>query len=449
MIGREKINASITKQVVNEWAHRLNLVPNMILEKIHKDAKGLKLPDVDKRILRQLGQMPRGKAPELWAIPGNDFLDRAEGKRTANCNGLKADIEDFSLDKLLTGQTASIISSIFNCLYSISTNPELGPYYAAHLIHNNGYDLGNVIEGLVETFRQQKETQELYLYGRRTGGIYDAIPQVSADYIASNLFNEKGRYNQYKDTVTDFYIVINRIKELEAAVSVMQTVKLQLDKLYKNYYSPMITMLDNVGESFDEDLRFLALPRAQAETAYTWQILKLDDVKESLDRAIEELQPKTLVTDFLDAVTKEYQEWIKGDPDRITSFIRRFMSDAFKEQMNKSFQDYLVLKYPGAGTPAELADTIEREFFLKIYNMSSPVFWCDENFDMSTDTYQTAKLFVPISDSSVWRAAALFCDHIRGQNCAVRFTELKDRIFALRFFGAIPFYAYHVADLLK
>ena len=449
MIGREKINTSITKQVVNEWAHKLNLVPNMILGRISNGANGVQLPDVDKHILRQLGQMPRGKAPECWAIPGNDFLDKAEGKRTANCNGLKADIEDFSLDKLLTGQTASIISSIFNCLYSISTNPELGPYYAAHLIHNNGYDLGNVIEGLVETFRQQKETQELYLYGRGTGGIYDAIPQVSADYIASNLFNEKGRYNQYKDTVTDFYIVSNRIKELEAAVSVMQTVKLQLDNLYKNYYSPMITMLDNVKESFDEDLRFLSLPKAQAETAYTWQILKLADVKKSLDQAIEELQPKTLITDFLDAVTHEYQEWIKGDSDRITAFISRFMSDTFKEQMNKSLQDYLILKYPGAGTAAELADTIEREIITRVYDMASAMFWCDPNFNMQTDTYQSTKLSVPASASSVCQAADLFSLHNKGKNCAVRKTGLKDRIFAMRFFSGIPFYAYHGVDILK
>ena len=449
MIGREKINSSITKQVVNEWAHRLNLVPNMILGKISNGANGVQLPDVDKHILRQLGQMPRGKAPECWAIPGNDFLDKAEGKRTANCNGLKEDIEDFSRDKLLTGQTASIISSIFSCLYSISRDPELGPYYAAYLVHNAGYDLGKAIDGLIETFKQQKDTQELYLYGRGTGGIYDAIPQVSADYIASNLFNEKGRYNQYKDTVTDFYIVSNRIKELEAAVSVMQTVRIQLDNLYKNYLSPMITMLDNVKDSFDEDLLFLQLPAAQMTTAYTWQILKLDDVKASLDQAIEELQPKTLVTDFLDAVTQEYQEWIKGDSDRITAFISRFMSDTFKDQMNTSLQEYLQLKYPGAGTPAELADTIEREIITKVYNMASAMFWCDPNFNMQTDTYQTTKLSVPASASAVCQAADLFSNNSKGKNCAVRKTGLKDRIFAMRFFSGIPFYAYHGVDLLK
>ena len=449
MIGREKVNAGITKQVVNEWAQRLNLTPNMILGRICNGANGVQLPDVDRCFLRQLGPMPRGKAPECWAIPGNDFLDRAEGKRTVNCYRLKEDIEDFSPDKLLTGQTESIISSIFNCLYSISTNPELGPYYAAHLIHNYGYDLGNVIDGLVETFRQQKETQELYLYGRGTGGIYDAIPQVSADYIASFLFTEKGRYNQYKDTVTDFYIVSNRIKELEAALSVMQTVKLQLDNLYKNYYSPMITMLDNVKESFDEDLRFLALPKAQAETAYTWQILKLDDVKESLDRAIEELQPKTLITDFLNAVTQEYHEWIEGDPDRITVFISKFMRDTFEEQMNISLQDYLMLKYPGAGTPAVLANIIEREIITKVYDMASAMFGCDPIFDMQRDTYQTTKLSVPASASSVCDAAHQFSYYYRGRNCTVRKTGLKDRIFALRFFSGIPFYAYHGADLLK
>ena len=449
MIGREKINAAITEQTVNEWAYRLDLTSDEILRKISDGSNGVQLPDVDKNIIRQLGPMPRGKAPELWAIPGNDFLDKAEGKRTANCNRLKEDIEDFVPDKLLAGQTESIIRNIFRCLYSISRDPELGPYYAAYMIHNDEYDLGRAIDGLIRTFKEQKETQELYLYGRGTDGIYDAISQVSAEYSITDVSDERNSYKRYKDAVTDFFITSNRIKELESAVSVMQTVKIQLDNLYRDYWFPMITMLDNVKESFDEDLNFLRFSQEEEANSYTWQILKLSDVQASLDQAIEELQPKTLVTDFLDAVTKEYQEWIKGDADRITAFISRFMSDTFKEQMNKSLQDYLMLKYPGAGTPAELADTIERELILKVYNMSSAVFWCDENFDMSTDTYKTTKLFVPISDSSVCRAADLFCDHIRGQNCAVRFTGLKDRIFALRFFGAIPFYAYHEADLLK
>ena len=449
MIGREKINAGITEQVVKEWAQKFDLTPNMILEKISNGAKCVQLPDVDKHNLRQFGPMPRGKAPECWAIPGTDFLDRAEGMRTANCKRLKENIEDFSLDKLLAGQTESIISNIFRCLYSISRDPELGPYYAAHLIHNDDYDLDKEIDGLIETFEQQKETQELYLYGRGTDGIYDAIPQVSADYSRFHPFNEKSRYNRYKDTVTDFYIVSNRVKDLEAAVSVMETVKLQLDNLYKNYYSPMITMLDTVKDSFDEDLRFLQLPKAQHETAYTWQILKLADVKESLDRVIDELQPNTLVTGFVDAITQEYQEWIKGDPERITAFIRKFMSDTFNEQMDNSLQDYLLLRYPDTRTPAELADTIEREMIRKVYDMASARFWCDPNFNMQTDTWQTARLFVPASDSSVCRAADLFSQYNKGKNCTVRKTGLKDRIFALRVFSGIPFYAYYEADLLK
>ena len=449
MIGRERINAGISKQVVDEWAQKLNLTPDMILGEISNGTSGVLLPDVDKNIIRQLGPMPRGRAPEFWAKLGNDFLDRAEGMRTANCKRLKEDIEDFAPDKLLAGQTESIISNIFRCLYSISRDPKLGPYYAAHLIHNDDYDLGKEIDGLIETFEQQKGTQELYLYGRGTGGIYDAISRVSADYIASNILNERSRYAKYKDTVTDFYIVSNRIKELEAAVSVMQTVNMQLDNLYKNYYSPMIAMLDNVKESFDADLNFLQLPQAEEANAYTWQILKLADVKESLDQAIEELQPRALVTNFLDAVTQEYHEWIEGDSDRITAFISKFMRDTFEEQMNKSLQDYLMLKYPGAGTPAELADTIEREIICRVYDRASAMFRCDANFNIQTETWQTARLYVPFCTSSVCRAADLFSQYNIGKNCAVRKTGLKDRIFALRLLSGIPFYAYSEANLLK
>lgn len=448
LIGREKINADITKQKVNEWANKLNLTPNGIMGKINHGTVSLMLPEVDKGILKSLGQMPRGKAPESWAKPGNNFLDTSEGKRTANCNGLKEDIEDYSLDKLLTGQTASIICNIFNKLYSISTDPDLGPYYAAHLIHNTGYDLGKAIDGVIETYEQQKSTQELYLYGRGQGGISDDIVQVSADYIGSHFYNERSAYNRYKQTVEDFFITVNRIKELEDAISVMKTVKVQLGRLYQNYYAPMIEMLDNVKESFDEDLNFLKLPKAQQATAYTWQILKLSEVQESLDQAIKALQPKALVTDFLDAVMKGYQEWINRDSDRITAFISKFMSDMFYAQVNTSLQDYLKLKFSSAATPQDLAEAIEREIIKPVFDQASAMFWCDPNFQIQTETFQTANLSVPASASSVCTAADLF-NNSTTQTCTVRKTGLKDRIFAMRFFSGIPFYAYHGVDLLK
>ena len=448
LIGREKINAEITKQKVNEWAGKMNLTPNGILGKINHGTSALMLPEVDKGILRSLGQMPRGKAPESWAIPGNNFLDTSEGKRTANCNGLKSDIEDYSLDTMLTGQTASIICSIFNRLYSISINPDLGPYYATYLIHNTGYDLVKAIDGVIETYEQQKGTQELYLYGRGTGGISDDIVQVSADFINSRFYNEKSAYNRYKQTVEDYYITLNRIKELEDAISVMKTVKLQLGRLYQNYFAPMIEMLDNVKESFDEDLNFLQLPKAKQETAYTWQILKLADVQESLDQSIKALQPKALVTDFLQAVMSDYKEWINRDSDRITAFISKFMSEIFYQQMNTSLQDYLKLKYPEAATPQDLAEVIEREIIAKVFEQATAMFWCDSNFSMQTETYQTAHISVPASASSVCTAAAAFNNNIT-QTCTVRKTGLKDRIFAMRFFSGIPFYAYQGVDLLK
>ena len=449
MIGRARVNVGITKQKVDEWAYNMNLTPNGILARISHGTFPLMLPDVDKGILKSLGQMPRGKAPEPWAIPGNDFLDKSEGKRTANCNGLKEDIEDFSLDRLLTGQTASIISNIFSRLYGISTDPEFGPYYAAYLLHNNGYDLGKVVDGLIGTFEQQKGTQELYLSGRGTGGgIADDIVQVSTDYINAHFYNEKGAYVRYKQTLEDYFITINRIKELENAIAVMKTLKLQLNRLYQNYYVPMIEMLDNVKESFDEDLVFLQLPKAQQATAYTWQILKLADVQPALDQTIKALQPKTLVSDFIHEVMANYKEWINRNSDKITAFISKFMSESFHEQVNTSLQDYLSMKFKNAATPQDLAESIEREIIAPVFDQATAMFWCDPNFNIQADTFQTANLSVPASASAVCEAAENFAAHTVS-TCTVRKTGLKDRIFAMRFFSGTPFYAYHGVDLLK
>lgn len=451
MIGREKVNATITKQKVDEWAGKMNLTTNGILGKINQGTVSLMLPDVDKGVLRSLGQMPRGKAPESWAKPGNDFLDRSEGKRTANCNGLKAKIDDYAPEAVINpdkGQTASVICNIFNRLCSICTDPEYGPYYAAQLVQNTGYDLGKAIDGVIKTYEDQKDTQELYLNGRENGGIADDIVQVSADFINSRFYNERSAYSRYKQTVENYYITLNRIKELEDAISVMKTVKVQLNQLNQSYIVPMIEMLDNVKESFDEDINFLQLPKAKQTTAYTWQILGLSDVQDSLDQAIKALTPKSLVTDFLEAVMTDYREWINRDSDRITAFISKFMSGVFRENMNTSLQDYLKIKYPKAVTPQDLAEIIETDIIQRVFNDATAMFWCDPNFNIESDTFQTANLSVPVSASSVCTAADNFRNNV-SKSCAVRKTGLKDRIFAMRFFSGIPFYAYNGVNLLK
>ena len=446
-IGREKIIVEITKQKVNEWAEKMKLTPNGILGLVNHGTNPLTLPDIDRTILKSQGQMLRGKAPESWANPGNVYLDNSEEKRTANCNSLKVDIEDYSLETMPTGQTPSIITSIFNLLYSISTDSELGPYYAAYLIHNTGYDMGMAIDGVIETYERQKRTQELYLYGRGSGGIADDIVQASADFIGSHFFNNRAAYYTYKQTVEDYYITVNRIKELEDAISVMKTVKLQLSRLYQNYYAPMIEMLDNVKESFDEDMIFLQLPKA---TAYTWQILKLSDVQENLDQAIRALQPKALVTDFMQAVVSDYKEWINRDSDRITAFISKFMINIFDKQMNTSLQDYLEIKYPEAATPQDLADTIEREIINPLFEQAASMLWYNTNSDdnMVDYTYQTTQLFVPVSAWSVCQAA----DEFRGDITVpliVRRTGLENRIFFTRLISGVPLCSYNMVSLLK
>ena len=451
MIGREKVNVKITKKIVNEWVKKMNLTPNEILGKVNHGIVPLTLPEIDRGILKSLGKMPRGKVPESWAKPGNHFLGASEGVRTVNCNGLMADIEDYSLETMLTGQTASIITSIFNSLYLISTDPELGPYYAAYLIHNPGYDLGKAIDGVIETYMQQKDTQELYLYGRGSGGISDDIVQVSADFVGSNFFNERSAYKKYKNTVKAYFITINRINRLEDAISVMKTVKLQLNRLYLNYYAPMIEMLDNVKESFDEDMNFLQLLKTKQETAYTWQILKLSDIQENLDQSIKALQSKDLVTDFMQAVMSDYKEWINRDSDRITAFISKFMIDIFDKQMNMSLQDYLKIKYPKAATPQDLAETIEREIITPLIKQATAMIWYNSNsdFNMVDFAYQTAWLFVPVSAWSVYQAANEFCRDST-DSLIVRGTGQENRIFVIRLFSGVPLnYYYNTVSHLK
>ncbi len=448
-VGREATAGRVSKQQVDEWAARLGITPTGVMSKVTRRTDQLMLPEVDKDVLAQLGTMPRGKVPEPWGGPGNDFLDRNEGKRTANSAALKKELEDYNLETIQRREdTASLILNTFKELHTLCTNPAAGPYFAANMIHNGGYDLTSVIDGIIKTYKEQRNTQELQLEGRGVGGILDDIVNVSADYVSSNFMNRNRRYGAYKGLIEDYYICSNRIREYDAAISVMQTFSLQVKKLYQVYFAPLIEMLDNVRASFDEDMAYFQTPAARRSTAYTRQILKLSDVQESLDASIKALQPHTLVSEFVDSVMDNHEEWINRDSDRITAFISRYMSSAFREQMNRSLQDYLYIKYPHAAGPQQLAEEVERDIITEQFNNAAAMFWCNPNFDMVDSTYKTSQLSVPVSTTCVCAAADNFQDHAQ-DTCIVRKTGFKDRIFIMRFFSGAPFYAYNGVSLLK
>ena len=447
-VGRSVAEEKIHKQDVDQWVRKEGLDSDAIFGKVKSGCGPLTLPVIDRRILHNYGPMPLGQVPMPWATYGNNYLDQCSGKRKTNATALSNELETFDRSKLIETNAASLIAKVYGKLYDLCIDPEYGPYYAAALIHNEEYDLRAAVRKAIITLQEQYGRQQLQLHGHEgmNNGLEDRIVQASTDFCNSFLLLRK-KYFDYEAVVTDYYNTMRQIQDLRDTEVVFHKLLASLERLYDSFFAPLCSMLDNLRDTFRQNKEFLAAPAAKETSAYTWRILELSDVRESLDAAIGKLQDQENITDFMDYVLKGSEEWRGLYEGKICPFISRYLEDIFQNEMNKSLQDYLYQKFPQVQNVQQLSDEAERHIIRPVFEMESAMFWCRPDYTLASNAFASASITVPRQSVAVRTAAE---NYIKSTlNTTIRINGLKDRICALRCFSGVPFYAYSGVNLMK
>lgn len=421
-VGKDQLQLKLSKAVVDDWVEDIGLTAQQVYNDVTHGRQDLVLP-----------------AP--WAKSGNTWCDGCDGKRKTNRAALEGELPKSLLDEDATND--SLIGRTFRKLCDIAKNPELGPYYAAYLLSCNGYDLKAAVDGAIREMEENKKTQKMYL-----DSAADRLVQASSNFCANRFFGigDKRAYKDYMDSVKEYYRTYNHVQECTDVENTLRRFREQLENLNSGYFALLTEVLDNLLETFEADEEWLGSPAASAPTAYTERILQLSDIRPRLDRAIRTLNAKQLVQDFTEYLMKAPEEWSTRDDGKIGLYISEFMVKIFKEQTDRSLEDYLYEKYPAAGhNSALLAKEVNRNILGSVYNGAKPMFWCNPAFNK--DTFDSSSLSVPANASAVCDAAEQFgSSHTQFY---IRKTGLKNRIFALRFCSGIPFYAYAGISQLK
>ena len=376
----------------------------------------------------------RGAAP--WDTAARNWCSRCEGQRGRNRAALEGELPKSLLDEDATND--SLIGRTFRKLCDIAKNPELGPYYAAFLLSRNGDDLKAAVEGAIQEIQGRKRDQQTYL-----DSAADRIVQASTNFCANRFFGigDKRAYNDYVDSVKEYYRTYNRVRECTDVENTLRRFREQLENLNSGYFALLTEVLDNLLETFEEDEQWLDSSAASASSGYTKRILQLSDIRPKLDEAIDELNATQLVRNFTEHLMKDPKQWKSRDDGKIGLYISEFMVDLFRDQTNRSLEDYLYEKYPETGhNSAQLAQAVSNEILNGVYNDAKPMFWCDPTFNLDdiNTTFESSSLSVPANASAVCSAAQQFgASHTQFY---IRKTGLKNRIFALRFCSGVPLY---------
>ena len=439
-VGKDQLGQKLTRKTVDDWVEDIGLTARQVYNDVTHGCPNLMLPDIS------IGVMPpKGGGAAPWDTAARNWCSRCEGQRGRNRAALEGELPKSLLDEDATND--SLIGRTFRKLRDIAKNPELGPYYAAFLLSRNGDDLKAAVEGAIQEIQGRKRDQQTYL-----DSAADRIVQASTNFCANRFFGigDKRAYNDYVDSVKEYYRTYNHVQECTDVENTLRRFREQLENLNSGYFALLTEVLDNLLETFEEDEQWLDSSAASASSGYTKRILQLSDIRPKLDEAIDELNATQLVRNFTEHLMKDPKQWKSRDDGKIGLYISEFMVDLFRDQTNRSLEDYLYEKYPETGhNSAQLAQAVSNDILDGVYNDAKPMFWCDPTFNLDdiNTTFESSSLSVPANASAVCSAAQQFgASHTQFY---IRKTGLKNRIFALRFCSGIPFYAYKGVSQMK
>lgn len=430
-VGRE--TAVITQAAVDDLMKTLGLTAGQVYHEVVKGCNPLSLPDIYPKDLAMEGILPRGYAPQFWVQPGDEWRDRCSSKREENRAALTAEPTTFDWNQV---SADSLTGKVFRKLYELSMDPEYGPYYAAGLLNSPGYDMISALNSAIKQTEEELEAQKSHFHSE--DGPPDCAAQCSANFIHKS---SKKNYQLYKESIINFYLMDNHISELRDTIAALRSLRYSLEKLYRAYFVPLLQLLDNLKETFSQNMDFLN-SSAAASAAYTRHILELRDIRPRLAGVVDGLDDHELVTSFMVYLLKGYDQWQDGDDGKIGQYISRYMERIFDAEFNRSLQDYLFDIYPeDDGSLYCLAQEVEQHLIEPLHHSVLPLFWCDPVFDITDPrlTYQSSRISVPCSASAVCNAADSFkSSH---PEYLVRETGVNNRISISQLFAGVPMYA--------
>lgn len=424
-------NQSPTMVELNDFAIKSQITFEDILNQLTKGIHWkIVFPDYDKRILKS-GNSVAVEQAERWFSGVLEILEK-------NSKMLKEDLQEYHVPR----NSASLIGRTFRQLHDLyAADYEKGPFFAMRLL--GGKDNRNflhIIDGYVAKANAQLDAEI------RTGNAVElAMEKAQTNLSKANFMNLSGRCSEYLRCLNRQYIHLGRIKQYQIMIELLRSFRRQVVQLNNDFFKVLTMVLDTLQDTFREN-RAVLTSGASVENRYTWSILSIPDIKDSLDDEVEKMDLSQVTREFMEVMFAEYKSWMSQDSNKIRKMVSDFVVDKFDALTRKTFLDYLKIKFETADS-AKLQEKIGTEIIKnKLAERSEPLFWCNSMFAMD-EAARSCVLSVPFHIPEIVRAAEEFCQG-DGQ-FTIRKTRLTDRMSMMRFCSGVPLYAYQGLQQLE
>lgn len=387
-------------------------------------------PDYDNRTLMESNSAAVERA-DTW-------LANTRGTLEKNFHTLSEELQNYQVPR----NSSSLIGRTFQQLHDLyAINYEKGPFMAARLLGGrDNRNMLHVIDGYIMKV-ESLLTAEL----KQNEHIEAEMDKALANLHKANFLNLSGRCKEYLRCLNWQYVHLGRIRQYTVMAELMRQFRRQVVQLNNDFFNVLTTVLDTLQNTFKENSNIL-MNSVRTENQYTWRILSIPDIKESLDYSVSKMDVGQVTMGFIDNMFVEYKNWMGQDPNRIRKLVSDYVISTFDDITRQTFLDYLKLKFDTTDS-SKLQEKIKTEIIQnKLADRSEPMFWCNSMFNID-EVARNCVLSVPFNVPEIVNAAVEFSQN--DSQFTIRRTGLTDRMFMMRFYSGVPLYAYQGLQKLE
>ena len=338
----------------------------------------------------------------------------------------------------------SLIARICEEIDVCAVDLNRGPAYAYNTMRATCKgNLQNIIDGLLDDLKtrisQLEYNVSTQIHSRKA--MYEQSRNVwQADKNKIGLFGKPKRaYDRYVLELENYVRGQIELDGMEKLKGVLETLKKQMENRATGYYQKFNRIMDNLIDTFQENL-FSLNDNSKAAGFYAMPLITIDEIRPNLDAAVEEMNMPGLFKRFVQGFFYVPEMWVDENGDKISRYVKKFfVKDAFCTFSHRSVTGFLSDKY-NATSETEITEHLYREYMLKLKKHSPALFPVDPSIWDITMTSETACVSVPDTAPAVIHAAEKLykADPMFG----IRQGTFKDGICVIQHWKGIPIGAY-------
>ena len=407
--------------------------------------------DPEKYDVKQLKSADLGKIYTPLYEKCEKWMANSDGIIRKNIATLQRELDSY--DPIEAPDT--VLGKVFKELVRIIEDSNLGIYFAAGIMKGMGnrgaqnHNLDSVLQGIQAEVTHKRDEAQRQQRHRET--MLDEAQEILKNSREGWRSGIKQKKANYLEEVRVYYQNKMNIAMYNKMLDMLAVIKRNLEELNRNYFKKYVRIFDELFATFEDNAEFFA-SHGTTDKYYTWSIVDIASIEESLNGIVEEHVTRDetgnhiapyLVREMNLMMLRNQGSWLDEKEEKINYLFSQFIQEQFKGAMKKTMKEFLQEKFDADGQNL-VNDIAEGIIYDELVRRAAANFHVDSTVFQITNPAYTVPFYVlsvPQNETDIITAADQ-CRKNHNLQMGISQTVLCDRMFMQKFYAGIPLYAY-------